>query len=137
MRDADDLYAELTRIMGGDPVEGVHMNLSWDSPAAGRAEVKRLKLMKKELAMVKRDAAASIREVKSHFVSQRSNVEAGFVASLFGKKSAARDRIEKREEAKRAEAAASRPYERVRDIVDQLSVQLDRAVLEVERNLAR
>ena len=130
MRDAMSYFGEIERIIG-DPVPGdgkIDMSFSVDTPAEARDLQKRLALMQKELRLLKAQVRDDIREVKAQFVAQRANVQAGFMAGLLGGRGgAARDRKNKREQAKRNEASTIGPHEQVARIIDSLLLQMDQA----------
>lgn len=136
MRSPADYVTEIERIVG-DPVRGdgkIEASFSTETAAEARDLIKRLALMQRELRLVKKEVRMEIRDVKSAFVSQRSNVQAGFWASaLGGRGGAARDRKNKREEAKAKEGSAVAGHEGVDRMIDQLLFQIDQAKHNAER----
>lgn len=136
MRAPMEYFAEIERIVG-DPVRGdtsISVSFEAETVAEARDLQKRLGLMQRELRLLKKEVKTDIREIKAHYVSQRSNVQAGFWASaLGGRGGAARDRKGKREDAKRQEAQAVFGYEEIDRSIDSMLFQIDQAKLNADR----
>ena len=135
MRERDWYIAEIERIIG-DPLPGdgkIEASFHTDDAVEAKDLLKRMTVMQRELRNLRREATTDMREIRGYYVSQRSNVEAGFFASAFGGRGgAARDRKNKREQSKAEEAGALAGHDAITAMIDDLLVQLDRAKHQTE-----
>lgn len=126
---------ELERITGDSLADGeLNLHFAWGSRAEGKALVGRLRIMQKELRILKRQVRERMADVRGDHVASRQGVQAGFVASMFGRQSATRDRINKRERSKLAEAQALGPWSNAANMIDRMLLTIDGAIVDVQAN---
>lgn len=112
------------------------LNLTLDTPASVKLQIKQIALTQKQLRVLKKELNAAIREINQ--VSTQTGADSILSAGLdvFGKhKWAGRVRAETRRAIERQKRSDRQPYIEVKDVIDSLILEGDRSKLEGEQYL--
>jgi hypothetical protein len=133
MTSATEYSARLNTILQSTMQSGnLVLKPHWNSNADARQLLARIRQMQKEVRLLKKDVASTMKYVRSSFLAGKANVQAGFIATLAGKKASGHDRAQKRESLRRQQLAAIAPYEHVNRLIDDALTKLDGAKLQIE-----
>lgn len=101
--------------------------------SGARSLITHIRQQQKELRLLKKELAIVMKEVRSGYKAMKFDVQAGFFATLAGKKAAGQDRAYKREQLRHQELDVLRPYTALTQLIDQALLKLDSRKLELER----
>jgi len=126
----EDLIAKIGEIVGDNVSDGkIDFKYSWDSYEQAKALLVRIRIVQKELRLLKQQVGATISSTKSDFSSARISVGKGvgssIAASFFGRKKVGRINATRRDDLRRAQIKTVAPYEKVKQIIDQIITKLD------------
>jgi hypothetical protein len=136
MKTAEDYVREVRRILGV-PLDQSEIHLQWeyDTPEDIKKHLAQIRQIQKELRLLKREINADIKTIRAEFKTNISNVQAGFLASLAGRKFAGHERAIKKEELRNEERKVIYPYESLIRQTDQLIIQLDGTKMQMEHSI--
>lgn len=137
MPSPQDFINRIGQIVGDDISDGeINLRLSWTNYSDGKALLVRMRGMQKELRLLKKEVGAVIAGIKSEHITARTSVGTGLGTGLFGaffgRKAAGKMNAARRDDLRRSQISAVAPYERVKEIIDQVLHQLDASKGKVE-----
>ncbi len=140
MSSANDYQNRVAQILGGHFSFGkLSLSFTWDTPAEAKTQLNKIRLMQKELRLVKKDINTTMKAIRSAFVAKKAEVgkglSAGLMTGLFGKKTAGKANATEKENLRRRQVAEISPYEAVARTIDSALIQLDKAKLQIETSL--
>lgn len=128
-------YADEIKAVLGMPPDHNGMILEWETrtPKEAKVNIAQIRQIQKELRLIKREISHTIKEIRANYKYQMANVQAGFLATIAGRKSAGQDRARKKLDIRQNEYLAVSPYEDLIQQIEKILVQLDSTKLEIER----
>lgn len=117
--------------------EGWRLSLTSDTPAEAKLLLAGIRQWQKELRLLKKEITADLRELRAIYDQQAASVQPS-AWSIFGKKGTFRQMAADKKRAIRSDRDhASRKMEEMKQTVDSLLVQLDRAKLHFMEEIDR
>jgi len=136
MASPESYLAKVEEILGV-PIEKVDgLQFNWETPAEGKQQLARIRLLMQQLRLVKKDVSAEMGGIRSPFRARSRSVRAGFLAVFSGRKAAGRDRARKREQLGKDREKALGPYERVLRLIDEAIAGLRGVELQIKSQIA-
>ena len=134
---ASDFLARINHIVGCDVSKSDStIRLNWNNYDEGRALIQRLRVMQKELQLLKQEIGATVTAIKSEFTTARTKVGksfgAGLAAGFFGRKTMGRANASHRDSLRRGQMQAVAPYETLKGTIDRLLAVLDQLKGQIE-----
>jgi hypothetical protein len=134
MKSADDLILELKRIVGMRPEDSeITLSFDYDTIPEAKLEKKKAIHIQKELRLLKKETNATIKFVRSNYTVKKSNVQAGFFASLRGKRAGGKERAKKKEALRQEQERVIAPYKNLVENTDQILLDIDKLKLEIDK----
>ena len=131
--DATEYRAKMESILGSPMVDNqIRLNLKWNTAEEAKRLLAQIRQQQKELRFIKKEIVLDMKQLRSAYTAQKSEVQAGFWASLAGRKSAGHDRASKRENLRRQELNALSSYQVIASLIDNALVSLDGAKLKLD-----
>ena len=127
-------FCEIVEYDVTDPQASLHLH--WDNREEGRAILQRLRMMQKELRFLKKEVSATEAEVKSEYATAKmrvgKTVTSALAAGFFGRRTVGRFNSAQRDSLRRSQVSVVAPYDRVKQMIDQIIAKLDHAKSQVE-----
>jgi alkyl hydroperoxide reductase subunit AhpC len=136
MKSADEYLKAVRRVLG-IPVDQSEIHLQWeyDTPEDIKIHLAQIRQIQKELRFLKREISLDVKAIRADYRLNVSNVQAGLLSSLAGRKFAGHDRALKKESLRQKEREVIFPYESLSRQIDQLIIQLDGAKMQMEHGI--
>jgi hypothetical protein len=140
MTSPQDYQAQIKEILGVPSESGaINLQFKWDTPIEVRQERVRIQYMQKQLRLLKKDIAVTIKSIRSEFTAKKAGigkgVSAGLGAAIFGKKAVGKMNAIDRENWRQLESKAIAPYQTLSRTVDDILLKLDGVKMEMEQSI--
>ncbi|MEJ5240073.1 MAG: hypothetical protein WHS87_02635 [Anaerolineales bacterium] len=140
MTTAKEYLSRIEEILGKHFVSRkMHLQFTWNTPEEAKQHLAQIRLMQKQLRLVKKELNATIKMIRSNFAARKAQVGTGFgsglMAGLAGKRTVGKMNVVARENLRREQMKALSPYESVSRTIDEILVQLDRIKIQIESSI--
>lgn len=137
MLPATNYLARINQIVGCDvSSSSAKLHFTWNSYDEGRALIQRLRIMQKELRLLKQEINAAVSAINSEFTTARTKLGksfgAGLAAGFFGRKTMGRVNASQRDSLRRGQMQMVSPYRNLKGAIDGLLATLDSIKGQVE-----
>ncbi len=133
--DSSQFIARINHIVGTNAQQGSPANLG-SGRGEGRAQLLQIRLMQKQLRLLKQELSAAISAIKSEFTTARARIGKGFgaglVAGFFGRKTMGKANAFERDRLRREQIQAVGPYEHAKKEIDRLLAYFDQVKGHIE-----
>ncbi len=132
-----DYLKRISEVVGDDITDNeITLNLRWSNRQEGDQVLGRVRAMQAGLRQVKKDVAHDMAIARSKFTTERTRVGktilSGIAAGFLGRKTVGSYNAAKRDDLRRAQMLALEPYERVKQIIDDIIHKLEGVKARVE-----
>jgi exonuclease VII large subunit len=135
MPSVDEFRARFKTIVKNYVDDKGNLAFNWNSVPEARQHLARIRQMQKEIGLLKKDLKSTMAQVRSSYTAKKSTVQAGFLPSLSGKKSAGHDRVLKRENLRRQQLNDLAPYEYLDRLLDEVLIKLDATKIRIQESI--
>jgi hypothetical protein len=138
MRTSSDFITAICQILGTEVFDNqiVYPRFHWDNPQEGKQVLLRIKRMQNQLRRLKRQVNFELSSVQSQFMMHRLEVGTSFISGsaslVLGRSSVGRIHTATRQDIRRAQLEAIKPYKNLKRIIDEVLHQLSDVKYQVE-----
>lgn len=132
-----EYYQRVNQILGTDIQDGrLNLSFKWETPGEAKILLSKIRIMQKELRLVKKDLAFDIQSIRSGYITSKAKVGQGAGSAisslLLGRKVVGRGNAWERESLRRQQISHLSPYESVKRLLDTILLELDKVKIKIE-----